>query len=228
MFNHDFIFKKQGFDWLPSWIDRSRLFNIAFEPAQGVVKLYFLSADEQTLYKVEGERVIEQHLAMQPGAAWSALEQRLGAAFDEREIQPDTMEGQNLYLFIEPAGLQSFMRFLSAFARANQLSNTELRRWIGLINNEPPPTLEAAWQTGSVALVRVSLDGSDTDKIYARPLLRDKPWQLDEKSHEFFSAVYGVSDAPLLDHLKHLWVSVDVQTGRLVLANQHHHLLHND
>ncbi|MRH79109.1 hypothetical protein GH984_10405 [Spiribacter sp. C176] len=97
-----------------------------------------------------------------------------------------------------------------------------------MINNEPPPTLEAAWQTGSVALVRVSLDGSDTDKIYARPLLRDKPWQLDEKSHEFFSAVYGVSGAPLLEHLKHLWVSVDVQTGRLVLANQHHHLLHND
>lgn len=217
-----------NFDGVPDWIDRSRLFNIAFEPASGVVKLYFLSADEQTLFKVEGGRVVEQHLALQPGHAWAALEQRLGAKFDEREIQPDTVEGQNLYLFIEPAGLQSFVRFLSAFARANALSNRELQHWIGVINGEPAPTLEATWETGGVALVRVSLDGSNTDKIYARPLLRNKPWQLDEKSHDFFASVYGVTGAKLLEKLAYLWVSVDVTTGRVVLANQHHDLLHDD
>ena len=228
MVNQDFLYKHLGFDWLPSWVNRERLFNIAYEPAREIVKLYFLSDDEQTLYKVADRQIIEQHLAADPSQAWSALEQRLGGSFDPREIQPDTTEGRNLYLFIEPAELQTFLRFMSAFARVNELSELDLRRWMALINNALPPTLEMAWQQGSVALVRVSLDGSDTDKIYARPILRGMPWQLDKKSQDFFSAIYGVSGRALLEQLTHLWVSVDVQNGRMVLANQHHSLLHHD
>ena len=227
-YDPEFVYKALDFDWLPDFIDRGRLFNIAFEPATGSVKLYFLSATGDRLYKTQGKNLVEQHDALAHGFDWTRIETLLGGHFDPSEIQPDTIENGRIYLYIEPAGQTSFTRFVAAFARVSAVSEDELRAYLAHLNQRELYSWAEVWDQRALSLVRLSLDSSAANKIYTRPLLHSTGWQLDEKSLKFFSQVYNCSGSELLLRLQHIWVSMELGSGRVVLANQHHHLHHED
>ena len=211
---------------VPTSLDHGRLYNVSFDLSNQAIKLYFLDADNESLIKIDAHGMVSQYLAEPSRFDPNLLFSRLGQEIDLREIVPDTMENERLYLYIEPAEAGPFVSFLHCFARCHGVSDEYLMDRINTIAGRHITGFRDAHKKRAISLVRIALDGAQGGKLYARPWLHGEGHPLCAASRDFLCQLYGCGSALLDDHLHYAWVSIDVETGRLVVATQHHQLLH--
>lgn len=211
---------------VPSYVDRQRLYNVAFDLQTHAVKLYFLDEAGTSLIKIGVDGTYCQSLAEPGSFDAKALFRRLGYSFDLNEIMPDTVESKRLYLYLEPAKVHNYVRFLQAFATCHGLLPEQLLARINAINGQRVTGFCDAHKKNAVSLVRIDLDSAEAGKLYARPWRYQQDFLLDEVARDFFCRLYACSAVELEKRLQYAWVSIDIKSGRQVVASQNHALLH--
>jgi hypothetical protein len=154
-YDNNFVFVECGFDWLPASIDRGRLFNVAYDLQTGAVKLYFLDPAEDKLLKVSGSQIETQYLANSKNVDAESIYAALGLRFDLTEIVPDTVEGDNYYLYLEPSGANLHNQFLTALAKRAGLTSGQLLERINSINQRRITGFTDAHKKRALSLVRL-------------------------------------------------------------------------
>lgn len=227
-YDDHFVFKVCGFDWVPDWIDRSRLFNVSYDFQSQEVKLYFLDSAGDTLFKISDRQIQTQQLANTSNFDAEMLFSKLGVRFDLRQIVPDTIEGDSYYMYLEPAGALAYSQFLAAVARWTKHSDGQFLDAINHINQRRITGFTDAHKKSAVSLVRLSLHKPAATKLYSRPFLHANGFVLPQHVMDFLCRLYNCAASVLPNFLQHAWISIELGSQRMVIATQRHALLHAD
>ena len=225
-----FVFDRGGFDRLPDYVDRSRLFNVSLDVDTGEIKLYILDKSERFAYKVSKRGISEQYAADDPerGADLGLFARHLGYRFNDREIVVDAVEQDMYYVYLDDAGIDQRRLFLHAVCKKHEIEHQTVVDALNAMLGTPFETLEEVVASHIISLVRVPLSGGDV-KIYARPYLRGHNLQLDRfGAHvvDFLCRLLRCSEPELPARLKYMWVARNLRTGQQQVVTQYHELLH--
>lgn len=232
MYDLAYIFDQCGFDRLPDYIDRSRLFNVSFDVDTGEIKLYVLDESERFAYKISKQGISKQYSADDPehGADLALFSRRLGCRFDETEIVVDAVERDMYYVYLDDSGIDQRRLFIKAVCNTYALEHRDI---VDALNAMLWTDFEALEQVVSghvISLVRIPLDKGDV-KIYARPFHRGMNIRLDRfGSHAvaFLCRLLNCDEAELPKRLKYMWVARNLRSGQQQIVTQYHELLHKD
>ena len=228
MYDLRFIFDECGFGDVPDYIDRSRLFNVSFDLTSGYVKLYVLDASERFAHKITRDGITRQYSGDDPehGGDHGRLERHLGCKLAAREIVIDAVEDETYYVYLDDAGVEQSLLFLTALCRRHGLTESALLQAIDAVCDRSFSNIAAALTEHAVSLVKVPLAGSGV-KVYARPFLRGWRFPLDQKATGFLCRLLACEESELEPRLKHLWVTQEVGSGSIAIVTQLHELLHD-
>ena len=175
MYDLRFIFDECGFGDVPDYIDRSRLFNVSFDLTSGYVKLYVLDASERFAHKITRDGITRQYSGDDPehGGDHGRLERHLGCKLAAREIVIDAVEDETYYVYLDDAGVEQSLLFLTALCRVHGLTEGAVLQSINAVSGKSYASLVAALAEHAVSLVKVPL-ASGNVKVYARPFLRGR------------------------------------------------------
>jgi hypothetical protein len=225
MYDADFIFRECGFDWIPQWIDRELLFNASCDLATGEIKLYFLDAARSTIFKVSGRTITKQYDAVRFKAPPGRLSAFLGTAFDYSDLLLDTVEDDVYYVLVQDTSATQYLKFFGALCRKFDAAEGKLVEAVNRINKRQVKTLHECYNRKAVSLVKVPFVDGDC-KVYARPFLTGNSYDLSRSALEFLTRFHGCSEDELQPRLRYLWVSAELRSDRVVIATQHHALVH--
>jgi len=220
MYNLAFIFEECGFGWVPSEIDRSLLYNVSYEPGSAEIKLYVLDKSRRFLHKIDRSgTIVRQHAALAAGADGTRLERFLGSAFNFDDVLIDTIEGDSYYLLLEKSSPSEYIKFLTMFVEACQITRVQFVDAVNRINQRPVGNIFECCMQRAVSGARVDLAGGG-GKIYSRPFRIGNGFEPDAGTWEFLMRLYGCDRAGLAEPLQHLWVATDLQSPRVVVVTQ--------
>ena len=225
MYDVRFLIEECGFDWLPDDLDLSLLHNVSYDLATGAVKLYVLDRSRRFLLKLADGKITEQHEAVSRGVDPSRIEHFLGIDLDPAEIQIDTVEDDAWYLFIEHASPSEYVQLLDAVSAKLAIPRARLVECINRINREPVANAFECLIRRAVSMVKVSFAGGPW-KMYSRPYLTGNGFDLDEATTRFLARLHGRAEPDLASAIRHLWVSTELLSDRVVLATQNQALIH--
>ena len=229
MYDLRFIFDECGFGDVPDYIDRSRLFNVSLDLTSGYLKLYVLDASERFVHKVTPDGITRQYSGDDPehGGDHGRLERHLECKLVEREIVIDAVEDETYYVYLDDAGVEQSLLFLSALCRIHGLTEDAVLTSINTVCGRSYASLAAALTEHAVSLVKVPLTGGGV-KIYARPFLHGGRFPLDQKATHFLCRLLACSETELEPRLKHLWVTKEIGSDAIAIVTQRHGLLHDE
>lgn len=225
MYDHDYIFTHCGFAWVPGYIDRNRLFNVSYELGNGDITLYVLGGNNRFLYKISRKGIFKQYDALAYGADPARLDSFLSAQFDYRQIVIDTFADNAYYVYLEDASEGQYLGFVESFCGRYGISESLFLATVNTINKTPVSNLRDCFAQKSVAMVKVSFT-DDRCKLYARPFQSGAGYDLSGPAIDFLTRLHRGGKAGLEANLRHLWVSAEVFSGRVVVTAQHHALVH--
>jgi len=229
MYDLNFVFGGCGFDNLPFYIERERLFNVSFEPETGRVKLYVLDRSERFLYKVSATGITRQYAGDDPdhGGYPGRLMRRLGRRVDPRQIVIDAVEEDIYYLYLDDAGVEECLHLVNALCRTFQVTEDRFLETMRSINKRQFSTVAEGLGAHAISLVKVPLSKRGL-KIYSRPFHSRNGFDLDDRTREFLCRLYNCEQEHLPALLRFAWVARDVLTDRLLVVTQNHALLHRE
>jgi len=229
MYDLRFIFDECGFGDVPNYIDRSRLFNVSFDLTSGYVKLYVLDASERFAYKITRDGITRQYSGDDPehGGDHARLERHLDCKLVEREIVIDAVEDETYYVYLDDAGVEQSLLFLTALCRVHGLTEDAVLQSINAVSGRSFASIAAALAEHAVSLVKVPLARGGV-KVYARPFLRGWRFPLDQKATQFLCRLLACAKGELEPRLEHLWVTQEVGLDAIAIVTQRHELLHDD
>lgn len=229
MYDLRFIFDECGFGDVPDYIDRSRLFNVSLDLTSGYIKLYVLDASERFAHKITRDGITRQYSGDDPehGGDHGRLERHLKCKLLAREIVIDAVEGDTYYVYLDDAGVEQSLLFLSALCRVHGLTDDAMLQAINAACGNSFASIAAALAEHAVSLVKVPLAEGHV-KVYARPFLRGWRFPLDQKATRFLCRLLACAETDLEPRLKHLWVTKEVGSNATAIVTQHHDLLHGD
>jgi hypothetical protein len=220
MYNLSFIFDECGFGWVPPEIDRSLLYNVSYEPANGAIKLYVLDESRAFLHKIDRSgTIVRQHAALATAADGTRLERFLGSAFNFDDILIDTVEGDNYYLLLEKSSPSEYIKFLTLFVEACGITRGQFVDAVNRINQRPVGNIFECCMQRAVLGARVDLKGGG-GKIYSRPFRSGNGFEPDAGTWEFLRRLFDCDMAGLAEPLDQLWVATDLQSPRVVVVTQ--------
>jgi hypothetical protein len=225
MYNDQFIFEDCGFHWLPDHLDRHRLFNVSFNIHTGDIKLYLLSDDKRSLYKAFDHQIVQQDRVEDQKTMHKRLESFLDCSLNPAEIEVDTVENDTLYIFTEHASSRQFMRFLNAFMEKYCISKPDFLQAVSQINNPIPVSIADCWSQQLISGFKVPFSGQNC-KIYSRPFKTGNLYDFNERTLEFLTRLYRCQASELRPYIQHMWVSIELFTGRIMVTTQYHQLVH--
>jgi hypothetical protein len=225
MYNHKFIFKECGFDWLPNYINRDLLFNTSFNIKTGEIKLYFLNENMNLLYKIDRQQITQQYKVEQPQHKQKDLNDFLGYQFNPQEIVIDTIEDNVIYIFTENASSRQFMRFVNAVMDKYKISNSEFIQVANRINDYKLNSISDCWLKKTISGFKIPLSGNSC-KIYSRPFKTKNNYKFNEETLYFLTRLYDCETSTLLPHIEYMWVSSEFSTERVMVTTQYHELIH--
>ncbi len=220
-----FIFEECGFDWIPDYIDRDRLYNVSFNTCTGEIKLYLLDESGTFLYKVSTEGITKQTGAEDIGAERSRLSEFLDYDFNYHDILLDTVEGDTYYVYIEESSPLQYTKFLAAVCRKYGIEEQDLIQVVNGINATPVTDLRQCSLRKAVSLVKVPFSNRRC-KLYSRPFNTGDGYPLNERTVKFLTRVHDCTERELRKFIRHLWVSSELFTDRIVVTTQYHQLHH--
>ncbi len=229
MYDLAFIFDECGFDSLPEYIERERLFNVSFDVVSGEIKLYVLDASEKFLYKLSADTITRQYTGDDSlhGGDYGVLTRYFQCEFNDREIIIDAVEDDVYYLYLDDAGPEQCLLLMRAISRKIGTTEAGILRAINMISGQTFATLESGLANKAVSLVKVPFK-DDGVKIYSRPFLRGAGFDLNTRTRSFLTRLYNCEESVLPGFLKHLWVARELVTERVLVVTQHHSLLHEE
>ena len=229
MYDLAFIFDECGFDSLPEYIERERLFNVSFDIVSGEIKLYVLDESEQFLYKLSTDTITRQYTGDDPlyGGNYGLLTRHFQCDFNDREIVIDAVEDDVYYLYLDDAGPEQCLLLMHAICRNYGTTETQILRSINTISGRIFDSLDSAHTDKAVSLVKVPFNDNSV-KIYSRPFLRGAGFNLNSRTRSFLARLYDCEESTLPAFLKRLWVAKELVTERVVVVTQHHSLLHEE
>lgn len=224
-FNAEFIFRECGFDWVPHYIDRDLLFNVSYDLQTGEMKLYVLARSRDFIYKISANAISKQYDAVMHGADPSRLSEFLGTDFDFQDLLLDTVEDDVYYVFVEESSAPQCLRFFRALCEKFGVTEGALVSAITRINRRSIDSLDECCARKAVSLIKVPFTGAGC-KVYSRPLLMGNGYDLSAEAVAFLTRLYDCRQEALAVHLRHLWVSSELTSERIVISTQHHDLVH--
>ena len=229
MYDLRFIFDECGFGDVPDYIDRSRLFNVSFDLTSGYVKLYVLDASERFAHKITRDGITRQYSGDAPehGGDHGRLERHVGCKLAAREIVIDAVEDETYYVYLDDAGVEQSLLFLTALCRVHGLTEGAVLQSINAVSGKSYASLVAALAEHAVSLVKVPL-ASGNVKVYGRPFLRGRRFPLEQKATDFLCRLLACTERELEPQLKHSWVTQEVGSDAIAIVTQRHELLHED
>ncbi|MFM8332171.1 MAG: hypothetical protein ACKN9T_10820 [Candidatus Methylumidiphilus sp.] len=225
MYDLDYIFTDCGFTWVPEYIDRHRLFNVSYELGTGEITLYVLGGNNTFLYKISRKGIFKQYDALAYGADPARLDSFLGAQFDCRQIVIDTFTDNIYYVYLEDATEAQYLGFIERFRSRYGISESQFLATVNTINKTPASNLRDCFAQKSVAMVKVPF-ASKHCKLYAKPFKSGSGYELSGPAADFLARLHVGGKVGLAANLRHLWVSAEVFSGRVVVTAQHHALVH--
>jgi hypothetical protein len=227
MYDAEFIFKECGFDWIPPSIDRNLLFNASYDLGTGEIKLYFLDATKSTILKVSGKTITKQYDAVCFKAPPARLSAFLGAEFNYSDLLLDTVEDDVYYILLEGTSAAQYLKFLRALCQKFDVPEQRLVEVVNRINKRQVKTLHECYGWKTVSGVKVPFSAGNC-KLYARPFLTGNSYEFSPAALEFLIRFHACSEAELPQRIRHLWVSSELHSERVVITTQHHALVHAD
>lgn len=225
VFNRAFLAADAGFQQLPDFLAWERLYNVSYDLDTEIVKLYFLDETRSFLYKVSQAGIVKQFNAEKFNVDSARLSAFLGQSFDYSRLSIDTVEEDVFYLYLEEASLAERNYFLGTVCRRYGISKQQLVAAANRINQRQSANLYECMMNNAVTGIKIPLL-NDRCKIYARPFNNGNGYVLEPKAERFLTALYSCDNSSLLQHLRYLWVSTEIISGRLVLTTQRHELIH--
>ncbi len=223
-FDIDFAFGDCGFDWVPAHIDRNLLFNVSFEPATGDIKLYVLDATRTLLHKISRTGITVQRGIAHDATAPDALRDCLGHELDFNDLVLDTVEDDTYYIYLDPSSPSQYVAFLGALCARFGFTRDHLVQVANRINRRQVANLYECMLHRCISGARVPLRGGQC-KLYSRPFGTGNGFDLDSAAERFLRRLYRCEAPDLEQALRHLWVSREVFSGRLVLTTQRQAML---
>lgn len=226
VYDADFLFDECGFGWVPPHIDRTRLFNVSYEVVSGEIKLYVLDDSGSLLYKIDSAGTItEQRSFPAAGKDSRALQDFLGEELDFTDVVIDTVEDDIFYVYIEPSSPTQYVTFLGAVCRRFGFSKSRLVQVVNRLNRRPIESVFDCMQNRSVSGAKIPLSSNQV-KFYSRPFLTGNGFDLDAASQAFLRRLYRCPAGDLQPLLRHLWVSGEIFSDRVILTTQRHAMVH--
>ncbi len=221
----DFAFREYGFDWVPADIDRSRLFNVSFEIGTGDVKLYVLDRTGSLLHKISRDGITVQRSASAAGADPQVLREFLGQQLDFTDLILDTVEDDTFYVYLDPSSPSQYVTFLGALCKRYGCPRDRLIEVVNRLNRRKVENVYDCMLHRCVSGAKVPVL-SDRCKLYSRPFSTGNGFDLVPDAARFLRRLYRCDDADLQGALRHLWVSSELFSDRLVLTTQRHAMVH--
>lgn len=225
MFNRAFLADLGEFRALPEFLAWERLFNVSYDLDSEIVKLYFLDETKSFLFKVGPEGITKQFNAEKFHADPGRLSAFLGQPFDYTRISLDTVEDDVFYLYIEEASIADRSYFLGAVCNRFGINKSQFVAAANRINQRQSANMYECLLNNAVAGIKIPLL-NDSLKIYARPFNTGNGYVLGDKAECFLTGLYSCDRADLIQHIRFMWVSTEILSGRTVLTTQHHQLIH--
>jgi hypothetical protein len=217
---HKLIFEECGFDWVPPHINRDLLFNVSYDLADRAIKLYILDQTRKFLYKIDQNRSItKQFNALSQSADPTRLSAFLGGKFNYGDILLDTVEDDVYYVYIEHTTPSEYIKLLNYLSMKFGVSKPRLVEVANRINRRQVDSIFECCLKRSISGIKIPFT-SDKLKLYARPYLMGTGYDLPDHAAEFLARLYNCDVAKLEPHLRHMWVSSEVTTDRIVLTTQ--------
>lgn len=229
MYDLAFVFEGCGFEHIPKYIERERLFNVSFDINTGEIKLYVLDQSERFLYKLSHRGITRQYSGddCQYGGDIGRLMRHLDCPINEREIVIDAVEGDTYYIYIDDASPEQCLLLIDAVCRTCSVTQAQFLRAINAVNARSFASVREGLAHKAISLIRIPLLEGDL-KVYSRPFHSGNGFELNPRTRSFLSRLYHCTESALPQYLEYMWAAKDLKSERMLVVTQRHELLHGE